>query len=46
MCIKASEESLSFAVNTTFWSQRLADILSNPQRQRAKQIKEEQFIPI
>ena len=43
-CIIASEESLSRAVNTTFWPQKTADILSYPQRQRTKQ-KKEQCIP-
>ena len=30
MCIKASEESLTCATNTTFWSQKTVDILNYP----------------
>ena len=37
VCIRASEESLSCAANTTFWPQKRPDILSYPQRQSATQ---------
>ena len=30
MCIRASEESLTCATNTTFWSQKTVDILNYP----------------
>ena len=40
MCIRASEESLTSAANTTFWPQKTADILSYPQSQRTKEKKE------
>ena len=34
MCSLPSEESLSFAMNTTFWPQKTTYILNNPQRQK------------
>ena len=34
MCLLPSEESLSCAMNTTFWSQKTTYILNNPQRQK------------
>ena len=37
MCIRASEESLSFAVSITFFLQKTVDILKYAQRQRATQ---------
>ena len=39
MCVRASEEGLTCAANTTFWPQKTADILSYPQSQRTKQKK-------
>ena len=45
MCIRAGEENLSFAANTTFSPQITTDILTCPQRQRAAQ-KKEQCIPL
>ena len=39
MNVRASEESLTCAANTTFWPQKTAYILSYPQSQRTKQKK-------
>ena len=45
MCIRASEESLSYAANTTLWPQKkTADILSYPQRQRATQKRNNAYL--
>ena len=44
MCIRASEESVSCAANTTFSPQKTADILSYPQRQRAKQKRDNAYL--
>ena len=44
MCIRAGEESLSCAANTSFWPQKTADILSHPQRQRAKQKRNNAYL--
>ena len=44
MCIKASEESLTCATNTTFWSQKTVDILNYPKDKGPNKKKNNAFL--